>query len=324
MKTLVKITHAAFAALVTAASFNALAQAWPSKPVKVIVPWAPGGAVDVATRKVSQKLADQLGQPFVVENKPGASSTIGASLAANAPPDGYTLVANDMSYSLLPYVFKKLPFDHEKDLVPVSTTMIAPYAIAVKADGPYKTLQDLLKAARAAPGKLTYGTGGPGSAPHFATESLSMAAKIDLLHVPYKGAADAMTALISGQIDVVMASVPSLVSQVKGGKARILAVSGDKRLPVLPDVPTFAEAGLKEFSILNFNGLWAPKGTPPEIVAKLQAEIAKAVAAPDVKAFFEAQGGLPGGAKSDEFGKQVQTTTRNWAPVAAKANIEKQ
>jgi tripartite-type tricarboxylate transporter receptor subunit TctC len=314
----------AAAGLVIASSVPALAQQWPTKPVKVIVPWAPGGAVDVATRKVAQKLADQLGQPFVVENKPGASSTIGAQLVVNAPADGYTLVANDMSYSLLPYVFKKLPFDHEKDLVPVSTTMIAPYAIAVKADGPYKTLQDLIKAAKASPGKLTYGTGGPGSAPHFATESLSMAAKMDLLHVPYKGAADAMTALIGGQIDLVMASVPSLVSQAKGGKARILAVSGDSRLPVLPDVPTFAEAGLKDFGILNFNGLWAPKGTPPQVIAKLQSEIAKAVAAPDVKAFFETQGGYPAAPRattSASWCRPRPGTGLRWPP---RANIEKQ
>lgn len=313
----------AIAALL-ALPFTASAQDWPNKPVKIIVPYPPGGAVDVVTRKVAEKLQDQLHQPFVVENKPGASSVIGASFAAKAPADGYTLMANDMSYSMLPYVFKSLPFDHERDLVPVTTTMFAPYAIAVKADGPYKTLQQLLDAARAQPGKLTFGSGGPGSAPHFATESLALAANVRLTHIPYKGASEAMTGLISGQVDLVMASTASLLGQHRGGKARIIAVSGNQRLAALPDVPTFAEAGLKGFGILNFNGLWAPKGTPREVIAKLQAEVAKAVAAPDVKKFFEMQGGLPGGTPTDEFARLVQDTTKKWAPVADKAHIEKQ
>jgi tripartite-type tricarboxylate transporter receptor subunit TctC len=307
-----------------AASLCAQAQSWPTKPVKIIVPYPPGGAVDVATRKVAQALSEQLGQPFVIENKPGASSTIGSQMVAKSAPDGYTLVANDMSYSMLPYVFKSLPFDHDADLVPVTTTMFAPYGLAVKADGPYKSLKDLLDAARKEPGKVTFGSGGPGSAPHFATESLALAANANLMHVPYKGAAEAMTALIGGQIDMLMSSTASLITQHRAGKARIVAVSGNKRLPALPDVPTFAEAGLKDYGILNFNGLWAPKGTPREVIAKLQAEVVKAVAKPDVKAFFEAQGGLPGGTPSDDFARLVRDTTRSWAPVAAKANIEKQ
>jgi tripartite-type tricarboxylate transporter receptor subunit TctC len=306
-----------------AVSLGATAQSWPQRPVKIIVPYPPGGAVDVVARKVAEKLQDQLHQPFIVENKAGASGVIGAQAVARAAPDGYTFMANDMSYSLLPYVFKSLPFDHERDLVPVTTTMFAPYAISVKADGPYKTLQQLLDAARAQPGKLTYGSGGPGSAPHFATESLALAASVRFTHIPYKGAAEAMTGLISGQIDMLVASTASLMGQHRGGKARMIAVSGKQRLAALPEVPTFAEAGLKDFGILNFNGLWAPKGTPPDVIARLQAEVAKAVAAPDVKAFFETQGGLPGGTPSDEFARLVQDTTKSWAPVAAKAHIEK-
>jgi tripartite-type tricarboxylate transporter receptor subunit TctC len=311
-------------ALATAVSLNAAAQSWPAKPVKIIVPYPPGGAVDVATRKVAQKLNEQLGQPFVVENKPGAAGSIGSNLVAKSPADGYTLLANDMSYSLYPHVFQNLPWDHEKDLVPVTTTMLAPYAIAVKADGPYKTLQDLIAAARKSPGKLTFGSGGPGTAPHFATESMMLAANVDLLHVPYKGAGEAMTGLIGGQVDMLMASTASLMTQAKGGKARILAVSGDRRAAALPDVPTFAEAGLKSFGIMNFNGLWVPKGTPPDVVAKLQAEVAKAVASAESKTFFESQGGAPGGAKSDAFTAQVRETTKSWGPVAARAKIEKQ
>jgi tripartite-type tricarboxylate transporter receptor subunit TctC len=315
---------AILAAMLAAIGLDAGAQAWPSKPVKIIVPYPPGGAVDVATRKVAQKLNEQLGQPFVIENKPGAAGTIGSQLVAKSPPDGYTLLANDMSYSLYPHVFRSLAWDHEKDLVPATTTMFAPYAIAVKADAPYKTLADLLAAARKEPGKLTYGSGGPGSAPHFATEALMIAANAEMTHIPYKGAGEAMTGLIGGQIDVLMSSTPSLMTQAKAGKARILAVSGEKRVAALPDVPTFAEAGLRQYGIVNFNGFWAPKGTPPEVLAKLQAEVAKAVAAADVRAFFESQGGTPGGTRSDAFAAQVRETTRMWGTVAERAKVEKQ
>jgi len=314
----------ALAAFLFAAPLAALAQAWPAKPVKIIVPWSPGGAVDVVTRKVAQKLAEQTGQPFIVENKPGATGTIGSLQVARSAPDGYTLLANDMAYSLLPHVFASLPWDYEKDLVPVTTMMDAPYGIAVRADGPHKTLAGLIAAAKASPGKLTFGSGGNGTGPHFSGELLMIAAGIELTHIPYKGASEAMTAVIGGQVDMLLASTASLLGQAKGGKARILAVSGDKRLPVVADVPTFAEAGLKDYGILNFNGLWAPKGTPPAVMERLQAEVKKAVASPDVKAFFESQGGIAGGATGAQFAKRVQDTTRMWGPVAARAKIEKQ
>ncbi len=312
------------AAACLAAPLSVLAQAWPAKAVKIVVPYPPGGAVDLVTRKVAQKLAEQTGQPFVVENKPGATGTIGCLQVAKSAPDGYTLVANDMTYSLLPHVFAKLPWDHDTDLVPVTTTMFAPYGLAVKADGPHGNLAALIAAAKAQPGKLAFGSGGQGTAPHFAGELFMATTGTSLLHVPFKGAAEAMTALVGGHVDLLLASTASLLAQARGGKARILALSGERRQPVVPDVPTFAEAGLKEFGIMNFNGLWAPKGTPAEVMARIQSETAKAVASAEVKAFFESQGGEPGGTPSAEFARRVQETTRLWGPVASRARIEKQ
>lgn len=312
------------AALLLAFPLIAFGQAWPTKPVKIVVPYPPGGAVDVVARKVAQKLQEQTGQPFVIENKPGATGTIGSLQVARSAPDGYTLLANDMTYSLLPHVFKKLPWDFESDLVPITTMMFLPYGLAVRGDGPYKTLASLIAAAKAEPGKLSFGSGGLGTAPHFAAEQFMIVTRTSFTHVPYKGAAEAMTGLISDQVDMLLASSASLLAQAKSGKARILAISGDRRQPILPDVPTFTEAGLPEFGILNYNGLWAPKGTPPAIIARIQAETAKAVASPDVKAFFEAQGGELGGTPTAEFAKRVQDTTKLWGQVAEKAKVEKQ
>lgn len=312
------------AALLTALPLAAFAQAWPTKPVKIVVPYPPGGAVDVVTRKVAQKLAEQTGQPFVIENKAGATGTIGSAQVAQSPADGHTLLANDMTYSLLPHVFKKLPWDHESDLVPVTTTMFAPYGLAVRADGPYKTLADLIAGAKANPGKLNFGSGGNGTAPHFAAELLMLTTKTSITHVPYKGAAEAMTALIGGQVDLLLASTASLLGQTRAGKARIVAISGDRRASILPDVPTFAQAGLPEYGIMNFNGLWAPKGTPPAVLARIQSETAKAVSSADLKAFFETQAGEPGGTPTAEFAKRVQETTRLWGRVAEAAKVEKQ
>jgi len=310
--------------LLLAATTFASAQGYPAKSVRIIVPYAPGGAVDAVTRKIAQKLTEQTVQTFFVENKAGATGTIGAGEAARSAPDGYTLLANDTTYSLLPHIFKKLPFDPAVDLVPVSAFVFAPMAVVVRTESKYKTLSALLADARSEPGKVTYGTGGAGTTPHFSTEALGIASGARFLHVPYKGASEATMAVLGGQIDFQIASTPGVVGQVKGGKARLLAISGDKRASVLPDVPTFAEAGVKGYRVINFTGLWAPKGTPPAVLAKLEAEIAKAVAAPDIKAYAEGIAADPRSIGSTAFAKLLSESTANWGKVASDTKFDKQ
>lgn len=319
------IPFGALAVLAAATPLGANAQAaYPSKPIRIIVPYPPGGAVDVVTRKLAQKLTEQMGQSIIVDNKPGGTGTIGASAAARAEADGYTLMANDTTYSLLPFIFKKLPFDYDKDLVPVSAYVFAPMAMVVNAESPYKTLAEFLAAAKAAPGKLTYGTGGAGTTPHFTAEAFGVASGTKLMHVPFKGAGEATQAVLSNTIDMQFSSTPGVMGNVKGGKLRLLAVSGDKRLAALPAVPTFAEAGVKNFSVVNWTGLWAPKGTPAPVLARLQQEIAKAMATPDMKAFAEGLGAEPRMADAAAFAKMLTDSNVLWGKIAANASFDKQ
>jgi tripartite-type tricarboxylate transporter receptor subunit TctC len=315
-----------FAIVAAALAIGTLAQAqtWPAKPVKIVVPYAPGGSVDVVTRKIAAKLQEQTGQTFFVENKAGATGTIGLASVVQAPADGYTLAANDTTYALLPHIFKKLPFDHEKDLLPVSAFVFAPMAVVVKADSPHRTLADMIGAAKAEANKVTYGTGGAGTTPHFVSEALGIAAGVNFMHVPYKGAGEATLAMLSGTIDFQVASTPGVMGNVKGGKARLLGVSGAKRLAVLPDVPTFAEAGLKNFGLINFTGLWAPKGTPQAVLDRLQKEIATAMASPDMKAFAEGIASEPGYWDAATFAKDLAERTAAWGKVAANTAFERQ
>ena len=297
---------------------------WPSKIVKIVVPYAPGGAVDVVTRKMAQKLTEQTGQSFIVENKPGATGTIGANLVAQAQPDGHTLLANDTTYSLLPHIFKKLPFDHATQLVPVSAYVFAPMGLAVNAGSKYKALADLTAQAKAAPNTVTYGTGGPGTTPHFASEALGIASGVNFMHIPYKGAGEATAGLLSQTIDFQIASTTGLMGNVKGGKLRLLAVSGDQRLAALPDVPTFQQAGVPWRGVVNWTGLWAPKGTPAEVVQRLQKEIATAMATDDMKQFAQGMGAEPRHAGADEFTKLLKDSTDGWGKVVANTAFEKQ
>ena len=321
MKTLVR---AALAAAAFAFGTLVHAQAWPAKPVKIVVPYPPGGAVDVVTRKMAAKLQEQTGQTFYVENKAGATGTIGIAGVVQSPADGYTLVANDTTYALLPHIFKKLPFDHEHALVPVGAFVFAPMTVAVRADSKYKTLGEMVAAARAEANKVTYGTGGAGSAPHFVSEALGIAAGANFMHVPFKGAGEATMAVLSGTIDFQVASTPGIMGHVKGGKARLLGVSGSKRMSALPDVPTFTEAGVKFPGLINFTGLWAPKGTPQPVIDRLQKEIATAMATADMKAFAEGIASDPGYWDAATFAKDLHERTAYWGKVAANTAFERQ
>lgn len=320
-KTLLRIVVAA--AWLTSAVV-AQAQAWPTKPVKIVVSYPPGGAVDVVTRKMAAKLQEQTGQTFFVENKAGATGTIGLATVVQSPADGYTLAANDTTYALLPHIFKKLPFDHQKDLLPVSAFVFAPMGLVVKADSRFKTLGDLLAAAKAKPGDITYGTGGAGSAPHFASEALGIASGARFLHVPFKGAGEATMGMLSGTVDFQLASTPGVMGNVKGGKARLLAVSGQHRLPALPEVLTFAEAGVKNFGLINFTGLFAPKGTPKAVVDRLQKEVATAMASADMKAFAEGIAAEPGTWDAAAFAKELTERTAFWGRIAANTAFERE
>lgn len=311
-------------ALAVAASAATFAQAWPAKPVRIIVPYPPGGAVDVVTRKMAAKLQEQTGQTFFIENKAGATGTIGISATLQAPADGYTLVANDTTFALLPHIFKKLPFDHATQLVPVSAYVFAPMGLAVNAGSKYKTLADLTEQAKAAPNTVTYGTGGPGTTPHFASEALGIASGVNFMHIPYKGAGEATAGLLSQTIDFQIASTTGLMGNVKGGKLRLLAVSGDQRLAALPDVPTFHQAGVPWRGVVNWTGLWAPKGTPAEVVQRLQKEIATAMATDDMKQFAQGMGAEPRHAGADEFAKLLKDSTDGWGKVVANTAFEKQ
>ena len=311
------------AALAVLTSGIALAQdAYPSRPVRIVVAYPPGGAVDTIARKIAQKLSEQMGQQFVVENKPGASGTIGAREVASAEPDGYSLLAIDNSYAMLPYVFAKLPWDHAHDLVPITVSAFSPIMVVVGEGSQFNDLGGLLEYARQNPEKLTYATGGNGSATHFAAEAFQQAAGVKLYHVPYKGAGDAVVGVMSGDVDLITASPPSVMGNIRGNQMRGLAISGTERVSALPDVPTFAEAGLPQYSVLNWSGLAAPKGTPPQVIEKLQAGVAKALGEPDFQEFLASQGAEPGGMTAEAFAQLMQEETARWREVAANAGFE--
>lgn len=305
----------------TSAPLAGFAQAWPDKPVRLVVPYAPGGTTDFSARLVAEALSQQTGKSFYVENKAGASGTIGTSQVAKSAPDGTTFLVNDTTYAMLPSLFAKLPWDHAGDLVPVTTLAVTPVVLVVAANSPFKTAQELIEHARKNPGKLNFGSGGNGSSTHLSAEVLKKEGKLFITHIPYKGAGDAMIGLLGNQVDLLITAAPTAVPQVQGGKVRALAVTGDKPLASLPNVPTFKSVGLPGYTVTNWFGLAAPKGTPKEIVDKLQAEVRKAMANPKVAERLNAMGAGPGGIPSAEFATFVQKETKLWTDISKAAGV---
>jgi len=305
------------------AAVPAVAQTqWPESNVRLVVPYAPGGTTDYAARQIAQKLTEQTGKSFFVENKTGASGTIGTDLVAKSKPDGATFQVNDTTYAMLPHLFQKLPWDHDKDLVPVTTLAVTPLVVVVGTNAPYKTAQAFIDFARKNPGKANYGSGGVGSSSHLGAELLKQSGKLFITHIPYKGAGDAIRGVMASEVDILVTAAPTAIPAVAGGRVRALMVTSAKRLPALPGVPTTAELGLNDFNATNWFGLAAPKGTPPAVIDKLQAEVKKALTAPDLLKRFAEQGAEPGGMPSAEFQKFVREETQRWGALIRQAGVK--
>jgi tripartite-type tricarboxylate transporter receptor subunit TctC len=301
----------------------ALSAGYPSRSVRIVVPYAPGGAVDTLARRMAQKLAERLGQPFVVENRSGATGTIGTAEVARAAPDGLTLLAMDNTYATLPFLFNNLPFDHARAFIPISLTAFSPVLLVVGAKSPYRDLGAMLSAAKAQPDKVTFGSGGVGSSLHLSAEALQQAAGVKMFHVPYKGGGEAVKATLAGEVDFCMTSLGSSWGGIQGGLLRGLAISGS-RVANLPDVPTFGEAGLSQVDIVNWSGLAAPRGTPQAVVDTLYRAMAAALEEEDMKAFLASIASTPGGMPPAEFSALIQREGEVWGTVAQRAGIERQ
>ncbi|MDB5797178.1 MAG: tripartite tricarboxylate transporter substrate binding protein [Paucimonas sp.] len=317
---------AASALLATAfagASLQAQAQpqTYPNQPIRIVVPYAPGGFNDTIARVVGRKLQESMGQPVLADNRPGGGTILGLSLVAKAPPDGYTLGVVGFPTVSNQFLVKKLPYDTAKDFTPVILGGYSPNLLVVKADSPIKSLKDFVAAAQARPGKMNYATAGNGTSNHLTMEYFKSIANIELTQVPYKGSAPMITDLIGGQVDIMFDNAPHVMPHVKGGRLRALAITSEKRSPLLPDVPTVAELGYPGFNVAVWYGFAAPAGTPPDIVQKLNREINKALQAEDVKKSFVEAGVEIMGGSTQQFDAFFKSESARWGSVIQKAKI---
>jgi tripartite-type tricarboxylate transporter receptor subunit TctC len=291
-------------------------ETFPSRSVRLIVPNPPGGSNDAAAREVAQALSEIWQQPVVVENRAGAGGNIGVQAAAKAAPDGYTyLLSSPGPITINPSLYKKLPFDPEKDFVPIALVATVPIVLMVSTKTPAKSVGELIRLAKEEDGRMNFASSGIGSTHHLAAELFKKMTNVNLKHVPYRGAAPAMNDLIAGHVPILFDNLSTVIPQVQAGNVRALAVATVKRLESLPDVPTFAEAGVPGFEASSWFGMLAPAGTPPDIVNKVVADVRKALSRPDVQKSFETTGAQPGAVFGQDFGKFLKNETENWADV---------
>jgi len=303
----------------------AYAQPFPSKPVRIVSPFSAGSTVDLHARLIATPLGELLGQPVIVENKAGAGGAIGLDFVAKSPPDGYTIgIGTTGPMTINPYLIgSKVPYDPNKDFAAIGQYGIGPNVIVVNAGVPAKTLAELIALAKAKPGTISYASSsGIGSTAHLAGELLGSVAGIDIVHIPYKGNAEAVTALLAGQVQMAISGLPPMIAHVQSGKLRALAVTGPARMAQLPDVPTVNELGMKDIDVSAWYGFVAPAGTPPDVVAKLHDAIAKVIARPDVKERFLATGTEPYVTSPKQFADLIRSDGIRWAAVIRKANVK--
>ena len=296
--------------------------AYPDRPFKLIVPFAPGGGNDTVARLVSERLGSELGQPVIVDNRPGAGGVIGAEAAARAPADGYTLFLGGVgSHAINPNLHKDLSYDPIKDFAPITLVASAPLILVVHPSVPANSVKELVALAKAQPGKLNYASNGNGSSSHLAAVMFASLTGVDMVHVPYKGLSPALTDLLSGQVQLMFSSVVAIVPQVKAGKLRALAVSSKERLSLMPELPTIAESGVTGYESSSWYGILAPAGTPKDVVARLNAALVKVIAQPDVREALAKEGAVPVGNSPEAFGAFIQAEKQRLGNVIRQAKV---
>ena len=301
----------------------AFAQPWPTKPVTLVVPFPAGGTTDVLARALAEKLQQSLGQPVIVESRPGAGATLGADYVAKAKPDGYTLLIGAVHHTIASSVYKKLPYDFQKDFVPITGLALVPNVLVVNASAtPAKSVAELVAALKAHPGQWSYGSNGNGTAQHLIGTQFQNATGTTLLHVPYKGSGPLATDLLGAQIQMSFDTITPVLPHIKAGKLRALAVTTARRSSALPDVPTLEEAGLKGFDIGTWFGVLAPAATPRDIVARLNAEMVKVIQAPEFRKRMDEIGAEPTGGSSEQLAAQIRSETGRFAKLVKDANVQ--